>query len=40
MDALRTHAGTAAPRLEQEKLPFSILQNAFKQVLDAVDGAG
>ena len=26
--------GSLSPRLEQEKLPFSILQNALREVLD------
>jgi len=34
LEALRTHAGIAAPRLEQEKLPFSILQNELRELLD------
>ena len=33
LEALRTHAGMTAPRLEQEKLPFSMLQNALQQAL-------
>ena len=34
LETLRSHAGTAALRLEQEKLPFSILQHALRQALD------
>ena len=34
LGALKANFGVAAPRLEQEKLPFSILQNALRQVLD------
>jgi hypothetical protein len=36
LEALRAHAGMAAPRLEQEKLPFSILQNALQAVLNSI----
>jgi hypothetical protein len=34
LEALRTHAGIAAPRLEQEKLPFSMLLNELREILD------
>lgn len=34
LEALHAHAVTSAPRLEQEKLPFPMLQNAVQQVLD------
>jgi hypothetical protein len=34
LEALKANSGVAAPRMEQEKLPFSILQNALRQVLD------
>ena len=36
LEELKANSGVAAPRLEQEKLPFSILQNALRQVLDGV----
>ena len=34
LDELKANSGVAAPRLEQEKLPFSILQKELRQVLD------
>ena len=34
LEALKANSGVAAPRLEQEKLPFSMLQNTLRQVLD------
>lgn len=34
LEELKANSGVAAPRLEQEKLPFSILQNALRQALD------
>jgi hypothetical protein len=34
LEALRTHAGMTAPRLEQEKLPFSMLLNELREILD------
>ena len=36
LEELKANSGVAAPRLEQEKLPFSILQNALRQVLDGL----
>jgi hypothetical protein len=36
LEELKANSGVAAPRLEQEKLPFSILQNALRQVLDGI----
>jgi hypothetical protein len=33
LEALKANSGTAAPRLEQEKLPFSTLQHALQQIL-------
>jgi hypothetical protein len=41
LEALRAHVETSAPRLEQEKLPFSIVKNALKAILlvsNAQDG--
>jgi hypothetical protein len=38
LEELRAHDGTSAPRLEQEKLPFSILQSALREVVRA-DGS-
>jgi hypothetical protein len=35
LEALQAHAGTSAPRLEQEKLPFSMLQNTLQAVLNS-----
>jgi hypothetical protein len=34
LEELKANSGVAAPRLEQEKLPFSMLQNELRQVLD------
>ncbi len=36
LEELKANSGVDAPRLEQEKLPFSILQNALRQVLDGL----
>ena len=33
LEALKANSGVTAPRLEQEKLPFSMLQSALRQVL-------
>jgi hypothetical protein len=41
LEALRAHAETSAPRLEQEKLPFSMVQSALQAILlvsNAQDG--
>jgi hypothetical protein len=34
LEALKANSEVFAPRLEQEKLPFSILQNALQGVLN------
>ena len=34
LEALKANSGVTAPRLEQEKLPFSMLQSTLRQVLD------
>lgn len=34
LEALRAHVETSAPRLEQEKLPFSMVQSALQAVLN------
>ena len=34
LELLRVHSGTSAPRLEQEKLSFSMLQSALQRILD------
>ena len=40
LEALKANSGVAAPRLEQEKLPFSLLQNELQQALMACVRSG